>query len=263
MPRFEQTGYVTNEIAAPSQAEVARQEAYDAFAFGGDPLGGGPGLDEILALIRNQSISPAQRSRIHNATFGGIARGYAPQLDAAANQLGARLNAGGIRGSTGSLYAGLAAPIAQELSSAGRQAAALELQLPFQQASALSGIRGQQAGFAEFSLQKTLSERSANSTQRQYGRKRGFFSKLGAALGGTILGGLTGGVGTAVAGGIAGRLGGEDARASVLGTNQPTINLGLGGYSSSGPAFQPYNPQANRSLDYGSFLPAEPRPLSY
>jgi hypothetical protein len=91
----------------------------------------------------------------------------------------------------------------------------MQLNLPFQfqnaglnQAGALSNLLGQQAGFAQFSLQRDLAERQSNVKTSIYKKKRGFFSRLAGALGGAVLGGLTGGIGTAIAGGVSGLFGG-------------------------------------------------------
>lgn len=239
MPKFKESGRVERQIQGASQAELARQAQFNAFAFGGDALGGGPSIGNIADILRDQGqlqqLSPAMLNTIHRATFGGLARGFAPQIEAATNQIANTLNARGVRGSTGQLFAGVASPLAQALGQAQRQSAQAELQLPFQiqqaglaQAGALQNLRNSQGSFAQFSLSRDLQERSQNFTQKTFKRKRGFFSRIGAALGGALLGGLTGGIGTAVAGGIAGAIGGNDARNAALGvTAPPQVNFNL------------------------------------
>lgn len=215
MAKFKETS--RQEIGKASPAELARQAAFNAFAFGGDSMGGGPSSLEITDILRRlgglQELTPAMRLTIERATTGGLARGFAPQMEAATNQISNILAARGVRGSTGQLYAGVAAPLAQALTGASRQAAELEIGMPFQlqqagiqRAGAFGDVRSREAGFAQFSLQRDLQERSQNV--RRFERKRGFWGRLGAALGGVALGGLTGGLGAAVAGGIGGLFGG-------------------------------------------------------
>jgi hypothetical protein len=239
MPKFKETGRVERTIQAASPEELARQAQFNAFAFDGSALGSGVTGAEIASILRRQGslqqLSPGQRQQIQAATFGGLSRGFAPGIEAATNQIGNTLNARGIRGSTGALFAGAAGPLAQALGQAQRQSAQAELQLPFQiqqaglqQAGALQGLRGQDASFAQFSLQRDLQERAQTSTTRQFKKKRGFFSSIGAALGGALLGGLTGGIGTGVLGAAAG-LFGDDTRDAALGNVQaPAINLNTG-----------------------------------
>lgn len=264
MGSFKRTGYVRQEIAPASQAELDRQAQFNNLAFGGAGIGGGVGIAEIARILRTQgrlrTLSPAEISLIGRATTGGIARGFAPQLDAAANQLSNSLASRGVRGSTGSLYAGLAAPMASALTDASRQSAEMQLALPFQiqqaginQAGAMSNLLGQQASFAQFSLQRDLAERQSNSTTSTYKRKRGFFSRLAGALGGALLGGLTGGIGTAVAGGVSSLFGGGGGGEAASASAMPSF--GPFGYQGFNPG-QPTNaPTASTSAfpTYGPY----------
>lgn len=246
MAKFERTGYTQTSISPATEAEAARQAQFNAMAFGGEGMGGGIGVAEIARLLRTQgrlrTLSPAEISLIDRATTGGLARGFAPQLDAAANQLSNSLASRGVRGSTGALYAGLAAPLASALTGAQRQSAEMQLGLPFQiqqaglnQAGAMSNLLGQQANYAQFSLQRDLAERQSNVRTSVYKKKRGFFSRLAGALGGALLGGLTGGIGTAIAGGVSGLFGGGGGGTDAM--------AGPGGPPIGGPfGYQGFNP---------------------
>lgn len=250
MARFERTGYTQTEISPATQAEAERQAQFNAMAFGGQALGGGPSINEITQLLRTQgrlrTLSPAEMALIERATTGGLARGFAPQLDAATNQLANSLASRGVRGSTGALYAGLAAPLAGALTGASQQAASMQLNLPFQfqnaglnQAGAMSNLLGQQAGFAQFSLQRELAERQSNVKTSVYRKKRGFFSRLAGALGGALLGGLTGGIGTAVAGGVSGIFGGGGSGGEAMPSGPVGGPFGYQGFNPGVPTNAP------------------------
>lgn len=274
---------VTKTTLSPlSPAERQRLELFNAFAFEGQGLGGAPDAASILRVIEAagqqlNGITPAQRGQIQEATFGNLAQGFAPQLAQFLNQVSADASRRGISQSSiaGQNAASASLALAPQLAEAQRRAAELSIMLPFQsqqaglqQAGALQGMRGQAADFASFLLNRDFQRQVAEGTTetKVYKKKQGFWSKVGAALGGAILGGFTGGAGTALAAGIGGWLGGPDVRSSILGSNQsPTFQISLPGTSSgaigsAGSSSSPFSPTPPAAVDpflTGGFTPRQ------
>ncbi len=169
-------------------------------------LQGGPTQQDIqLATDANfGSLEPAISDALSFGRANAAQRGFRND-----STIGAALQARALR------------PIIGE---ARRGASQALLQLPFQRASALSGLRGQAFGEAAQGQQLDLQERQFAFQQQQAKKKKGgFFKKLlGAGLGAAV-GAFTGGLGTAAFGAAKGFFGGGGSSApDTFGTGGST-----------------------------------------
>lgn len=255
MPRLTETQrqVVERRIQEAGGAEQAGISRFRGGAARG--FGQAPSIADILGAAQG-GLTAEDRNLLQQATFGGITEGLQPQLRQALQFAREQATSRGLSDST--ISAGLQGQVTQgilapALAQAQRQFAAGALGLPFQRAQALSGVRGQAFGELQAALARDLEERGQNvtTTQRQFQRQRGLFSRiLGAGLG-QLAGSFLGGAGGLLAGRLFG--GGEpqipqSAVTSAVQTGSPRTQGGTfssqftrpsPGVSGLGPVNQP------------------------
>lgn len=186
----------------PSGTSTAEQAA----TLGIQGLRDAPTIDEILGGISG-GPTKSDIDLATQANFGALEPAISDALSFARANAGAR----GFRDES-TIGAALQGRALLPLLSQARAGASRDLlNLPFQRASALSGLRSQAFGEAlqgDQAVQQDLMFRERLKAARKKNKGGGFFKKLvGGALG-TLTGAFTGGIGSALAGGLSGLFGG-------------------------------------------------------